>query len=592
MNLRKLSIALMCCMVMPLTTMADDAPAFPGAEGHGRYTNGWRGSDMEIRHVTSLEDDGSTSTKGTLRWAVNGSNKKIVIFDVGGTIELTKELIIGANTYVAGQTAPSPGITIRYYTVRPKGNNICMRFIRIRRGQEVDVNDGADCIWTRQYTGQIFDHCSFSWSIDELASFYDMNNYTMQWCVLAEALANAGHNKGAHSYGGIWGGKLASFHHTMIAHAQNRTPRFNGARYTWTGYTNNKLYDTYQWENVVQAENVDFRNCLIYNWGTGNGCYGGPGGGYINIVNNYYKAGPATKNKTRVTEISVGAKGNSTDEELYGMTSRYYINGNYVTAASTPENYDWEGVKYDSGVYTIDGEKCTLDSANWYGDTVPHYLSSDSILCVKIKLDSPAPIGEVTTHSAEVAYENILEYGGASLYRDAEDTRYMEEAENGTATYTGSTTGQQGIIDLVSDVGGYTALESTSRVADWDTDGDGMPDEFEKDNGLDPNDASDAVLYTLDSKGWYTNVEVYVNSIVEDIMKGGNENALTSVDEYWPTCKHIAGISQIASSNETGVVKVNYYNLLGAEVDSNYDGVMIQKKTYSNGKTISNKITR
>ncbi|MBQ5510694.1 MAG: pectate lyase, partial [Prevotella sp.] len=141
--------------------MADDVPAFPGAEGHGRYVTGGRGG--EVRHVTSLEDDGSTSTTGTLRWAVNGSAKKIVVFDVGGVIPLIKDLVIGDNTTIAGQTAPSPGITIRYYTVRPGSNNI-IRFIRIRRGQERDLNDGADAMWQRNKTGMIIDHCSFSWS--------------------------------------------------------------------------------------------------------------------------------------------------------------------------------------------------------------------------------------------------------------------------------------------------------------------------------------------------------------------------------------------------------------------------------------------
>lgn len=136
-----------------------------------------------------------------------------------------------------------------------------------------------------------------SWSIDEIGSFYDNNNFTMQWCVYGESLNNAGHDKGAHGYGGIWGGKLASFHHNMIAHTSNRAPRFNGARYNWTGYTSNSSYNDYKWENAVQAENVDFRNCLIFDWGSG-GCYGGPGGGYINMVNNYYKSTPETNNKT------------------------------------------------------------------------------------------------------------------------------------------------------------------------------------------------------------------------------------------------------------------------------------------------------
>ena len=199
---------------------------------------------------------------------------------------MRSDLKIGNNTTVAGQTAPYPGITLRYRTVRPDADNVIVRFIRVRRGQEKDVNDGADAIWTRENTGMIFDHCSFSWSIDEVASFYDNNNFTMQWCTIAESLNNAGHDKGAHGYGGIWGGKLASFHHNLIAHVSNRVPRFNGARYEWGGYTGNQLYDEYNWANSVQSENVDFRNCVMYNWGNSNGCYGGPGGGQINIVNN------------------------------------------------------------------------------------------------------------------------------------------------------------------------------------------------------------------------------------------------------------------------------------------------------------------
>jgi len=435
----------------------------------------------------------------------------------------------------------------------------------------VDVNDGADAIWTRQKTAMILDHCSVSWSIDEIASFYDNNNFTMQWCTLSEALANAGHDKGAHSYGGIWGGKLASFHHNMIAHTQNRTPRFNGARYMWSGYTSNKDYSTYKWDNYVQAENVDFRNCLIYNWGTG-GCYGGPGGGYINMVNNYYKAGPATTHKTRVTQVTVGASGNSTNGGLVGMTSRYFINGNYVAAADNPENYDWQGVAYDDGTYLIDGYRCSVDTLNMYGDTVTHYNNMNGDACVRIKLEGPCPTGDVTTHDATTAYEKILSYCGASLYRDAEDKRYMEEAENGTATYTGSVTGQAGIIDLVSDIGGYTALESTSRPDGYDTDGDGMPDEWETLYGLDPNDASDGKTYTLDQRGWYTNVEVFINGLVEDIMKEENADAIDAVDEYYPVIT--SGIRTVTSDGQrTDAPK---YNPAGQRVNDTYRGIVIQ----------------
>ena len=501
------------------------APAFPGAEGHGRYVTGGRGG--KIVHVTNLNDSGT----GSLRAAVNGSDKKIVVFDVGGVIALKSDLKIGANTTIAGQTAPAPGITVRYYTIRPDASNIIVRFIRFRRGQEKDVNDGADAIWTRHQTGQIYDPCSFSWSIDEIASFYDNNNFTMQWCTLAESLNNAGHGKGAHGYGGIWGGKLASFHHNLIAHVNNRSPRFNGARYDWTGYTSNKLYSQYKWANAVQSENVDFRNCVIYN--CGNGCYGGPGGGRINIVNNYYKTGPAASTD-RVTNISIGNSTSSSDNSKYwNMTSLYYIKGNQVNSNASR---DWTGINYDSGVFTIHGEKYTLDTNHYYGDDVTYTKNSAGQDCVRIRLENPTEAGEVTTHSALKAYEKVLSFAGASLNRDDVDTRYAKETREGTATYSGSVTKKKGRIDLVSDVQGYTEANfgTGSRPAGYDTDNDGIPDEWEKANGLNPNNASDALLFTLDKKNWYSNIEVYMNSLVQDIMLQGNADADESVNEYYP----------------------------------------------------------
>lgn len=567
------------------------APAFPGAEGHGRYVTGGRGG--EIRHVTNLNDSGA----GSLRSAVSGSAKKIVVFDVSGVIALKSDLKIGANTTIAGQTAPYPGITLRYRTVRPDADNVIVRFIRVRRGQEKDVNDGADAIWTRENNGMIFDHCSFSWSIDEVASFYDNNNFTMQWCTVAESLNNAGHDKGAHGYGGIWGGKLASFHHNMIAHVTNRVPRFNGARYEWTGYKNNALYDEYQWANPVQAENVDFRNCLMYNWGNSNGCYGGPGGGQINIVNNYYKGGPATPDSKaqRVTEISVASESNSEGHpNTYGMTSRYYINGNTTETHSgkVTENRDWAGVTYDSGIFTIDGERWSLDKNNMYGDAVEHKANSNGDMCVRIKLDEPTLQGEVTTHSASTAFEKIMEYCGASLNRDDVDARYMEEARTGTATYKGSVTNEEGLIDIVADVNGYTEenFPSEKRPDGFDTDKDGMPDEWETANGLNPNDPNDANLYTLDTeKGWYTNVEVYINSLVEPIIKAQNADAIEAVDEYYPSC--VTGIED-APVISSEVAKIEYFTLGGAKVSGPVKGINIRKITYSNGKIATDKVIK
>ncbi len=555
--------------------MSAQVPAFPGAEGHGRYVTGGRGG--EVRHVTTLLDDGKTSTKGTLRWAVSGSAKKIVVFDVGGIIELVKDLTIDQNTTIAGQTAPAPGITLRYYTVRPKANTI-IRFIRMRRGEEKDVNDGADVTWQREIDGLVLDHCSFSWSIDELASFYDNTHFTMQWCTLGEALANPGHSKGEHSYGGIWGGKGASFHHNLLCHMQNRCPRFCGARYNWEGY------DKTKYSSAVEAEIVDFRNCVMYNWGSGNGCYGGTGGGNINIVNNYYKAGPATVATKRVTQISVATEDNASGSPFMGYCCRYYISGNYVTAAgSSAGYYDWKGVIYDDGTYTINNQQYCADANHLYGTGATYVKNTSNVDCVKIKLDSPTETGEVTTHTAATAYLRVLAYAGASLNRDAVDTRYVNEAKKGTTTYIGSATqtGQgkavthrKGIIDFVKDQGTYT-LESTARPAGFDTDGDGIPDEWETANGLDPNDASDGSEITIDSeKEWYTNLEVYLSSLVEDIMKGGNTGAITAVDEYYPSYVDPTGISSVKA--EEAEETSPRYNISGQRVNSNQRGLIIE----------------
>ena len=519
-------IVLSLLMAVVGITATAQVPAFPGAEGYGRYVTGGRGTSTnatKVYHVTNLQDNTSGSIAGSLRWALKQSGPRTIVFDVGGIIELKTDLTIPANTTIAGQTAPSPGITLRYYTVRPAGNNVIVRFIRIRRGEEKDINDGADATWAKELTNVIFDHCSFSWSIDEVASYYDNCNFTMQWCTIGEALANPGHTKGEHSYGGIWGGKGASFHHNMIIHVQNRAPRLNGARYGWTGYDKTKYPG-----GTIMAEQVDLRNNLMYNWGTGNGAYGGMGG-YHNIVNNYYKAGPATANTKRVFQCghTTGTstdQGSAIDPQKKGIYGHFYISGNYVTAAgSNAANYDWKGVIVDDA-----------------GGTIPDTIKLSSPISTFVNAD-------VTTHTAENAYLKILSYGGASLYRDNVDKRYMSEAKNGTTTYTGSATKtgegktvthHPGIIDFVKDQGTYSIGIGT-RPNDFDTDKDGIPDAWEDVNGLDKKDASDATIITLDAvgnggKGWYTNLEVYLSSLVQDIMQKENMDAESAVDEYYP----------------------------------------------------------
>ncbi len=581
--------------------LAQDIPAFPTAEGFARYTvTGGRGG--EVRHVTNLNDSGA----GSLRDALSGAKAKTIVFDVSGYIDLKSDLNITSNTTIAGQTAPGDGITLRYYTVKFTGcDNVICRYIRFRRSQVKDINDGADATWGRNHKNIILDHCSFSWSIDEIASFYDNKDFTMQWCTLGEALANPGHSKGEHSYGGIWGGKGASFHHNFLCHMQNRVPRFNGARYNWQGY-DKELY-----ANAMQSEQVDFRNCVMYNWGTG-GCYGGPGGGYINMINNYYKAGPGTDKKTRVTECSVANKTTAKDDPIFwGYASRYYIKGNYVTAAGDKaENYDWDGVSYDGGILKANDEYYIPDTLHYYGEDLEYYKyeqitggrgqkDTTYIDCVRLRLDEPIAAGQVTTHAPQTAFERVLAFGGASLVRDAVDARYMEEAATGTCTYTGTVTKRKGIIDKINDPAGeedpqqvsFPTLLEITRPEGYDTDGDGMPDVWEDANGLDKNNPEDGTFYTLDTeKEWYTNLEVYLNGVVEHISRGQNADADIPVEEYYPAQVFVTDIKGI--QQDSAVSGYEYYSLEGHRLAEPQPGVNVRLTRLSDGRILTDKVLK
>lgn len=211
-------------------------------------------------------------------------------------------------------------------------------------------------------------------------------------------------------------------------------------------------------------------------------------------------------------------------------------------------------------------------------------------------MDSPAPKGEVTTHSAEQAYNKVLAYVGASLYRDEVDARYVEETKTGTATYKGSVTKSDGIIDLVSDVNGYTETNfgKGSRPSGFDSDKDGIPDEWEKANGLNPNDAKDALTYSLDAKGYYTNIEVYANSLVENIMKEENKDAIESIDEYYPSVK-TTGIEETladGNSSHSAIARVEYFSLNGTKLATPTKGVNIRQTTLANGKVVTDKVIK
>jgi hypothetical protein len=471
---RYLSFFLLLFLLFLADSLASQVPAFPGAGGGGMYATGGRGG--RVIYVTSLAD---TNTQGTLRWAVGQTGARIIMFKVSGTITLTSALrISNGNVTIAGQTAPGDGICLRNYEMNVSADNVIIRFMRFRLGNAISTVE-SDAIWGRYRKNIIIDHCSMSWSIDECASFYSNENFTLQWSVIAESLNNAGHSKGAHGYGGLWGGKNASFHHNLLAHHNSRNPRFNGWKRSGLSYT-----------NPLDEERVDFRNNVIYNAGD-NSSYGGEAAGKYNIVGNYIKYGPATKSSIRFKVTQVDIDASSSYGQRFGT---YYIQDNYVFGSSANTQNNWLGVTYASGV--------SQTSA---------------------RASVPFACTPIMQHPAEVAFERVLDYAGASLVRDAIDTRIAHETRTGTATFTGSVTKRPGIIDTPNDVGGYLVYNSTAAPAD--SDNDGIPDGWLEANY--PGKTANQV-----HESGYTYIELYINSLVEHIVVAKNQGALTSgIDE-------------------------------------------------------------
>lgn len=457
--------------------------AFPGAEGGGMYTTGGRGGT--VYHVTNLNDSGA----GSFREAVMKSGPRTIVFDVAGTIHLKSSLRIkNGDLTIAGQTAPGEGICIAGRTVQLDADNVIIRFVRFRLGNEDTSQE--DALWGRYNKNIIIDHCTMSWSIDECASFYANQNFTMQWCMVTEALKNAGHSKGAHGYGGIWGGKNASFHHNLLAHNDSRNARIDHPN----------VYGEYL---ATHRGNVDYRNNVIYNWG-GNSTYGGEAGRW-NIVGNYYKPGPASSKKN----YFVDAYGKYDGKDVgYGT---FYVNGNYHAGDYATCNEDnWKGIYLHNGT--------GISNANsWKSTSMLPILSDDTTPCY------------TTTHSAAAAYDQVVGYAGASHRRDAVDSRIASEVTSGTVTYkTGSNGSKNGIIDCHTDVGGWPALSATSsEIAERvDSDGDGIPDSWEQEFGLNKGNKGDGNAYTLDVDGRYTNLEVYLHYLVKDVVNGQTDRGV------------------------------------------------------------------
>ena len=493
MNISRFLLASLCVMgSYAAVAQTEQLPAFPGAEGFGRYTTGGRGG--YVYHVTSLADDNSA---GTLRWANRQKGPRTIVFDVSGTIYLKSALKIANNTTIAGQTAPGGGICLADFPVT-LGSNVICRYMRFRLGnRQVDKHEG-DGLGSMDDNNIIVDHCSVSWSIDECLSIYGGRNLTAQWCLVAQSLVNSGHSKGAHGYGGNWGGAGCSFHHNLIAHHTSRTPRLGPRQGTQTD------------------ERMDMRNNVIYNWG-GNGCYGGEGM-KVNIVNNYYKPGPATLKRNTTIQQRIAGIGIRTTSycqnsdgtwngwyPMWHVWGKFYVAGNVNTRHSNVTKDNWT-----YGMYNQITNGAGVD--NTYTQATKDTM----------RIGEPIPYVAVTTHSAEMAYEKVLQFAGASLHRDALDELVADDVANGKATMTGSGL-DSGFINSQDDV--KSAIPSVWPVleqgqAPKDTDGDGMPDEWETAHGLNANDAADG---NQKGEGGYTNLEVYLNGIVAHITAAQNE---------------------------------------------------------------------
>ena len=454
-----------CAQQMATTSSPETglAIAFPGAEGFGKYTSGGRGGKVFI--VSNLNDKGP----GSFREAAEAKEKRMIVFAVSGTIHLETRLSIKADVTIAGQTAPGDGICLADQPISLGGDNIIVRYLRFRmgdkyqRGGMVDGNGGDDAFGGVRRKNIIIDHCSMSWSTDEVFSVYAGDSTTLQWNLISEPLNYSYHFETGdkdyehHGYGGIWGGLHLSAHHNLFAHCNNRNPRFNGTRHTPT-------------------EMVDYINNVIYDWG-GNTIYAGEGGDY-NIINNYFRYGPGTSKNVRYRIVNPGKN----DKIDFG---KWYVNGNYVDEANDVSKNNWLGIVMGNGGTEEDKKNTIIDK--------PHVAES------------------MTVQAAAEAYVAVLKWVGASYKRDTLDERIINDVKNRTGK----------LIDVQGGFPHGTAYELTvnawpalqSLPAPLDTDKDGMPDDWEKKNKLNPNDPADATAFKLDKN--YSNVEVYINSIIK-----------------------------------------------------------------------------
>lgn len=443
--------------------------AFPGAEGYGRYaTGGRRGA---VYHVTSLEDyaEGESPIPGTLRYGIKEvAGPRTIVFDIAGIITLKSRLTCSDSfVTIAGQTAPGKGIMLRGAPLGV-GSESITRFIRMRRGYaatEEDQNKGLDGLGMAGDNFSIMDHCSVSWTIDEAFSSRNCKNVTLQRTLLSEALNVADHpNYGTgtrHGYAATIGGDTGSYHHNLMAHNEGRNWSLSGGLDAGGSY----------------AGHHDIFNNVCYNWG-GRATDGGTH--ECNFVNNYYKMGPATTQRTLLkAELEGTGKG----------TQAYYVSGNIR------EN--------------LNGSK-TKDTLN---DTYRYTTSNGQVVDWTVFVNKPFFESFAEIESAELAYKIVLSDVGANMpVIDNHDIRIINETLTGTTSTVGSKSGKPGLIDRESDAGGYEEFPEESRSADFDSDGDGMPDWWENAAGYNPYVADNN---NDDDRDGYTALEEYLNWIAE-----------------------------------------------------------------------------
>lgn len=490
--------------------------AFPGAEGGGKYTSGGRGGEVYI--VTTLEDyDPETEEpiKGSFRDAVSQDNR-IIVFNTGGVIHLKNRLNITKrnNLTVAGQTAPGNGITIYgFETNLSNSNNIIMRYIRFRPGAEnVLSGDSMDSIWGRSMKDIMIDHLSCSWSTDETMSLYRAENMTVQWSVIAESLTMSGHTKGRHGYGAITGGVNTTYHHNLYANHTSRNPRFGGG--------------TVEADDNDHIACFDFRNNVIYNWGFNTG-YGG-GRAEQNYVYNYMKPGPGTRNGVIDRIIDCGEK---------NKPGWFYVNGNVLEGNEEVSKDNNKGI----------------------------YISKDNkpfttIVNNEFEMEGTKP-ENLHTDTPEGAYELVLARAGATLpKRDALDARIIQSVEDNTGYF----------VNRHEEVGGLPYTDAVYRNDDFDRDADGIPDEWEKEHGLNPLNPSDSMLI---SDNGYANIENYFNSLVD--MKYEPSNPYISLENPENNQQFAEDENIILSvKTDDNVKKVEFYcndSVIGTDCEAPFE---------------------